>query len=278
MKLTRDQLFTLAKATEIREASVKLYRADADAQRKVWQFETERARTAGDRELAQDQWLIDVMGMIDAVQPTAPIYLLAEEIEVVPCAQEAVVDDSSRIVMWREVVGFFGNHTCVLFRAGTSRYASFLGGPWVLEALGMWAVSCRPATPRPVGATERHGLHRARYQPRRDFYYVPNVRHETIKHEPRGGHHASPIAHDRSAHRALLTRVSLESEDEVKDLTTRQYTIQWTEELPPEVLERMLRRGKQPVAGHLNAYRWIEKSASRVNAEGESARRVTLIR
>jgi hypothetical protein len=116
--------------------------------------------------------------------------------------------------------------------------------------------------------------------PRRDFYYVPHVRYDPQPHRALGGHHRSPVPHERSSHRAVLTRVSVDA-DEQAELLARQYTIAATEDLPPDVLLRMQQRGKQPQPGTMNAFRWIEKSASRVNANRDDLpqpTRVTVIK
>lgn len=279
-KLSPEQLHSLAKASELRKVSLLAYHLPAADQRKVWLVESDEAHRVGDRSLSQDRWLVDVCGIIDAVNPAAPIYLLADDLRPAEHAGElsdAVQQEATRIVMWREYVAFYGCGSCAAYFAGTSRYMSFLGGPWSDEVKGMLQLSFRPAESRQLSTNERFGISRARFQPRRQFYYVANTRYEAAQRPAKGGHHASPVAHDRSAHRALLTRVSIEP-DEQQDLEARHYRICVTEALPTDVLDRMTRRGKQAVPGALNAYRWIDKSAARVNPEGEPAQRVTVIR
>jgi len=280
LKLSNEHLFTLAQASEIRWSSVQAYELSAENQRKLWLIERGQAENTGDHLLDYDQWLVDVSGTIDAINPAAPIYLLDAALDPLEHhgeLDEALQGSSSRIVVWQDFIAFFGAGSCVVYFAGTSRYQSFLGGPWSDDAKGMLQLSYRAAETRALSTNERFGISRAKFQTRGSLYYVPNTRYQTTTKPSKGGHHASPVAHDRSAHRALLTRVSIDL-DEKRDLEARQYTIATTEDLPAEVLERMTRRGKQATPGGLNAYRWIEKSASRVNTGGASAQRVTVIR
>jgi hypothetical protein len=286
MKLNADQLYTLTKVAEHRRAALDVYSMDADTQRQAWLNESEISRACGAHVFNQDEWLVDVALMIDAIQPSAPIYLVAEDVNVDALAEAAdpqIPTHDARIVVWSNVVAYFGgNGACLPYFSGTTKYVRMAPGllnehVWPSIALGMLAASMQPAVARPFGTNARYALARAKYKPRRDFYYVPNVRYGAPKQAPKGGHHASPVAHDRSAHKALLTRVAVEAV-EAADLTKRGYTLAWTEQLPPEVIAGMSRRGKAPTPGTLNAYRWIDKIATRVNPDGERAQRVKLIR
>lgn len=309
MKLTSDQLYTLKAAQEHREISLKIYSMDARTQRYIWESEVKPEKAFRNQELSdraerdpnsphslldldeldifrtQDEWLMGVAKTIDAFQPNAAIYLLADEVDAENVVtrdvdvhrlwNEARIEDKSRIVFWGVFVGFYGPlGGCRLMRAGSPDYFHAITP---MFCLGMLAASLAPAQTRPIGTTDRHGLAKAHMKPRRDFYYVPNVSYEARPvEEAKGGHHGSPVAHDRRAHQALLTRVEVEAE-EAQDLTGRGYQLVWTEELPPEVLAGMKRRGKAPTPGTLNAYRWIDRPQMRVNAEGEQAQRVTII-
>lgn len=294
MKLNADQLYTLSAALLTRESSLVAYQLDAASQRELWKAERKSAQVFGDHDWTQEDWLLDVARSIDAIQPSATLYLLDPGVELkehcfqvgresgyerlTPDKILAMVKDHPRIVLYREHVAFYGNNECVIYFAGSSKYIPLSHGEWPPSAFALLLASLKKAEPRKLGTTERYKLAKAKYKPRRDFYYVPNVHYESsTKVEPQGGHHASPVAHDRSAHKALLTRVSVEPL-EAEDLRIRGYTLAWTEELSPEVVAGMTRRGKEPTPGTLNAYRWVDKSASRVNAAGDQAQRVTVIR
>lgn len=127
-----------------------------------------------------------------------------------------------------------------------------------------------------VGTNERYALAKARAPMRRDFYLASGVRYERPYTPPQGGHHASPVAHERDAHLVCYIRESVEP-TEVQELLQRGYVVLLGEDAPQAVLERAERQRKTLEPKKLIAYRWITRQGTIVNPDGPQAVRIQKI-